>query len=54
MALFTSAPKICPACGHPATATDPLVRVDDGARIHHSHTTNPRSGYYGAAKKRRR
>ncbi len=37
--------NICAACGHPATAVDQLL-VADGFRIHRSHTTDPRSGYY--------
>jgi hypothetical protein len=40
-------PKICRACGHPATPTDPVIEAD-GAQIHRSHTTDPRSGFYGA------
>lgn len=39
--------KICRACGHPATPTDPVI-PGDGTQIHRSHTTNPRSGFYGA------
>lgn len=46
----------CGACGHPYTASDPSVSVAwDGYagmrgthRVHRSHTTDPRSGYYGA------
>lgn len=38
----------CQACGHPTTATDPAVYVD-GARIHESHTIDPKSGFYGAS-----
>jgi hypothetical protein len=37
----------CAACGHPGTASDPLVLATDGYRVHLSDTTNPRSGYYG-------
>lgn len=37
---------ICSACGRPVTGEDPL-RLVDGSRIHTSHTTDPRSGYYG-------
>ena len=38
----------CQACGRPTTPNDPAVRTTtDGVRIHHSHTTDPRSGYYG-------
>lgn len=37
----------CSACGHDGTPTDPLVKSLDGYRIHRSHTTDPRSGYYG-------
>jgi hypothetical protein len=48
MSLFAGKPKICPACGHPATKADPLVKVDDGGRVHRTHTTDPRSGFYGA------
>lgn len=40
---------ICQACGHPATDDDRLVTAD-GYRIHHSHTTDPRSGFYRRAK----
>lgn len=36
---------ICAACGHPARDNDPLI-VADGFRIHHSHTADPRSGFY--------
>jgi hypothetical protein len=46
--------KHCQACGHPTTPDDPAVQVEDsGARIHESHTTDPRSGFYGARTKRR-
>ena len=38
--------KPCQACGHPTTPNDPAVLATDGVRIHHSHTTDPRSGYY--------
>ncbi|HEX5495244.1 MAG TPA: hypothetical protein VFX70_11790 [Mycobacteriales bacterium] len=38
---------ICAACGRPATTADRL-RLVDGGRIHTSHLTDPRSGYYRA------
>lgn len=41
----------CAACGHDATGRDPLVKTTDGYRIHRSHTTDPRNGYYGLAQK---
>jgi hypothetical protein len=41
----------CTACGHDGTTADPLVKTLDGSRIHHSHTTDPRSGFYGQAQK---
>jgi hypothetical protein len=44
---MTDRPKICRACGHPATPADPVIPVG-GTQIHHSHTTDPRSGFYGA------
>jgi hypothetical protein len=45
--------KPCQACGHPTTVEDPAVHVEDsGARIHESHTTDPKSGFYGAPIKR--
>jgi hypothetical protein len=48
MGLFKSETSpVCQACGRPTTADDPAVTARDGARIHKSHTTNPRSGYYG-------
>jgi hypothetical protein len=47
-------PKICPACGHPEAKADPLVKAADGFRVHRSHTTDPRDGFYGTAKKGRR
>lgn len=36
----------CTACGHDGTTRDPLVKNLDGHRIHTSHTTDPRSGFY--------
>lgn len=42
---------ICAACGHPASGRDPLVKSLDGYRIHASHTTDRRSGYYGQQQK---
>lgn len=45
----TETGKPCQACGHPTTPNDPATLATDGARIHHSHTTDPRSGYYGQA-----
>jgi hypothetical protein len=36
----------CAACGHHGTGADPLVQALDGHRIHRSHTTDPRNGYY--------
>lgn len=54
MPLFNSEiGKPCQACGHPTTREDPPVYVKDGgARIHKSHTTDPKSGFYGAPTKR--
>ncbi|MEU0783505.1 hypothetical protein ABZ341_18265 [Streptomyces sp. NPDC006173] len=43
----------CQACGHPTAAKDPAVFVD-GARIHESHTGDPKSGFYRASFKRSR
>jgi hypothetical protein len=43
--------NICTACGHDGTPADPLVKSLDGSRIHRSHTTDPRSGFYGQAQK---
>jgi len=43
--------NVCTACGHDGTPGDPLVKSDDGSRIHRSHTTDPRSGFYGAEQK---
>lgn len=43
--------NICAACGHDSTAADPLVKSLDGYRIHRSHATDPRSGYYRQAQK---
>lgn len=37
----------CAADGHPATKADPLVLSTSGSRIHQSHTTDPRNGFYG-------
>jgi hypothetical protein len=37
---------ICAACGHNGTSRDPLVKATDGYRVHRSHTTDPRNGYY--------
>jgi hypothetical protein len=56
MSLFSSEiGKPCQACGHPTTREDPPVRLKDGnARIHKSHTTDPKSGFYGAPTKRLR
>ncbi len=40
----------CAACGHDATATDPLVvDVTDGIRVCRSHFDDQGSGYYGEA-----
>lgn len=41
----------CAACGHNGTGNDPLVKAADGARIHRSHTTDPRSSFYVQAQK---
>jgi hypothetical protein len=38
----------CSACGHDATATNPLVLSADGSRIHQAHTRDNASGFYGA------
>ena len=38
--------KPCQACGRPTSPQDPPVQVD-GYRIHASHLTDPRSGFYG-------
>lgn len=38
--------NICAACGHEGTTRNPLVKTTDGARIHRSHTTDRKSGYY--------
>jgi hypothetical protein len=38
--------NICAACGHDGTNADPLV-LDDGYRVHTSHTTDVNSGLYG-------
>lgn len=38
--------NICAACGHDGTTKDPLIKAMDGFRVHRSHTTDPRSGYY--------
>lgn len=40
--------NMCSACGHDGTTRDPLVLDEDGFRIHRSHATDPRSGYYRA------
>lgn len=46
----------CQACGRPARDGDPIVTVNNNhgpdwpatSRVHESHTTNPKSGFYGA------
>lgn len=38
---------ICGACGHPKSETDPLVISEEGWRVHHSHYTDPATGFYG-------
>lgn len=38
----------CAACGRPGTDDDPLAPFDDAPPIHRSHTTDERSGFYGA------
>jgi len=43
--------NFCTACGHAGTNTDPLIVNSDGFRIHRTHTTDPRSGFYGAEQK---
>lgn len=40
--------NICAACGHDGSETNPLV-VEDGSRIHVSHTADQNSGYYQSA-----
>lgn len=38
----------CACCGHDGTTADPLViGVEDGMRVHRSHYSDPRTGYYG-------
>ncbi len=37
--------NVCSACGHDSAAADPLI-LDEGSRIHRSHTQNPNSGFY--------
>jgi hypothetical protein len=39
--------NICAADGQPGTKDDPLVKTNDGFRVHLSDTTDPHSGYYG-------
>lgn len=41
----------CCACGHEGTTSDPVVKTTGGSRIHRSHTTDPRSGFYGEQQK---
>jgi len=36
----------CAADGRKGTKADPLVKSDDGFRIHGSHTEDPKSGYF--------
>lgn len=43
--------NICAACGHNGTNADPLVKATDGFRIHRTHTTDRRSGYYGLSQR---
>jgi hypothetical protein len=43
--------NICQACGHPGTKADPIVTVKEPqpwgkCRIHRSHTTDRRSGFF--------
>lgn len=38
---------ICQACGQPTSLNDPPVRVN-GFVIHHSHLTDPGSGFYSS------
>jgi hypothetical protein len=38
---------VCGACGHEQSETDPLVISEEGSRIHHSHYTDPSSGFCG-------
>lgn len=55
MPLFANSEigKPCRACGHPTTREDPPVRLKDGAvRVHKSHTTDPKSGLFGAPTRR--
>jgi hypothetical protein len=40
---------VCATCGQDATGRDPLVNATDGYRVHRSHTTDPRNGYYRQA-----
>lgn len=47
----------CPACGHPFTTADPATAISPppdswstGKPVHQSHTTDPRSGFYGCAR----
>ncbi|MFD1277420.1 hypothetical protein [Streptomyces kaempferi] len=45
--------KPCLACGHPITREDPAAYLKDGnVRIHKRHTTDQKSGFYGAPVKR--
>lgn len=37
----------CAGCGHDGTTADPLVKDNEGFRVHQSHTTDPNSGLYG-------
>jgi hypothetical protein len=56
MSAVSNPPEWCGACGHPVRDGDPIVLVvgvapgwlPDGAWVHVSHTTDPRSGFYGA------
>jgi hypothetical protein len=45
-------PRTCRACGHPETDADQLVTVaiphGPAQPVHESHTTDSRSGLYGA------
>lgn len=43
--------NICAADGHPGTEADPLVKTDDGWRVHRSDTTNRDSGFFGRQQK---
>lgn len=43
--------NICTADGHPGTEADPLVKSTEGSRIHQSHTTDLRSGFYDQQQK---